>query len=459
MDMPVNFSSKQSLRMRRALLLSSIVLAAISLMWGLYFVMRGNWDIWPLNVVSITVALAAALMTLRGHIRAASITLFCAVYLILCVFCSFLDVPTPEAPRSNHNYFLVVGLFAWLVFKGDKPWLRHGMVLLALLGFVFFASTSWVPSTKYALGADVRVLGTWIHNIVVSGLLWTLLWVMQADLSERNVMEAELRKALPGNQLMLYYQPQTGNDGRIIGAEALLRWRHPVRGMVSPADFIPLAEQTGLILPIGHWVLGMACAQLVAWSKNPATAHLSLAINVSALQFKQPDFVSQVVSVLERSGANPHLLELELTESMLVNDVNDIIAKMNALKEKGLRLSLDDFGTGYSSLSYLKKLPLDQLKIDQSFVRDMLFDSNDVAIVRTVVELARGMGLHVIAEGVETQEQRQFLAELGCLSFQGYLLSRPVPNAEFEAVVLAHNAALKLPGPAVDKAVLTAKLA
>ena len=459
MDMPVNFSSKQSLRMRRALLLSSIVLATISLVWGLYFVMRGNWDIWPLNVVSITVALAAALMTLRGHIRAASITLFCAVYLILCVFCSFLDVPTPEAPRSNHNYFLVVGLFAWLVFKGDKPWLRHGMVLLALLGFVFFASTSWVPSTKYALGADVRVLGTWIHNIVVSGLLWTLLWVMQADLSERNVMEAELRKALPGNQLMLYYQPQTGNDGRIIGAEALLRWRHPVRGMVSPADFIPLAEQTGLILPIGHWVLGMACAQLVAWSKNPATAHLSLAINVSALQFKQPDFVSQVVSVLERSGANPHLLELELTESMLVNDVNDIIAKMNALKEKGLRLSLDDFGTGYSSLSYLKKLPLDQLKIDQSFVRDMLFDSNDVAIVRTVVELARGMGLHVIAEGVETQEQRQFLAELGCLSFQGYLLSRPVPNAEFETVVLAHNAALKLPGPAADKPVLTAKLA
>lgn len=459
MDMPVNFSSKQSLRMRRALLLSSIVLAAISLVWGLYFVMRGNWDIWPLNVVSITVALAAALMTLRGHIRAASITLFCAVYLILCVFCSFLDVPTPEAPRSNHNYFLVVGLFAWLVFKGDKPWLRHGMVLLALLGFVFFASTAWVPSTKYALGADVRVLGTWIHNIVVSGLLWTLLWVMQADLSERNVMEAELRKALPGNQLMLYYQPQTGNDGRIIGAEALLRWRHPVQGMVSPADFIPLAEQTGLILPIGHWVLGMACAQLVAWSKNPATAHLSLAINVSALQFKQPDFVSQVVSVLERSGANPHLLELELTESMLVNDVNDIIAKMNALKEKGLRLSLDDFGTGYSSLSYLKKLPLDQLKIDQSFVRDMLFDSNDVAIVRTVVELARGMGLHVIAEGVETQEQRQFLAELGCLSFQGYLLSRPVPNAEFETVVLAHNAALKLPGPAADKPVLTAKLA
>lgn len=458
MGMPVNSSSKQSLRMRRALLLSSVVLASVSLLWGLYFVMQGNWGIWPLNVVSITVAVAAAVLTLRGHIRAASIILFCAVYLILCVFCAFLDVPTPEAPRSNHNYFLVVGLFAWLVFKGDKPWLRHGMVLLALLGFIFFASTAWVPTRDYALGADVRVAGTWMHNILVSGLLWALLWVMQADLSERNAIEADLREALRGNQLMLYYQPQTGNDGKIVGAEALLRWRHPVKGMVSPADFIPLAEQTGLILPIGHWVLGMACAQLIAWSKNPAMAHLSLAINVSALQFKQPDFVSQVVSVLDRSGADPHLLELELTESMLVNDVNDIIAKMNALKEKGLRLSLDDFGTGYSSLSYLKKLPLDQLKIDQSFVRDMLFDSDDVTIVRTVVELARGMGLHVIAEGVETQEQRQFLAELGCLSFQGYLLSRPVPSVEFEAVVLAHNAALKSPDLATDKVALTENL-
>lgn len=454
MDMSANFISKQSLRMRRALLLSSLVLAIISVVWGVYFVARGNWDVWPLNVVSVAVAAATAALTLRGHIRAASITMFCAVYLILCVFCTFLDVPTPDAPRSNQNYFLVVALFAWLVFKGDKRWLRHGMVFMALLGFVFFASTSWVPTTAYALGPDVRVPGTWIHNILVTGLLWTLLWVMQADLSERNVMEADLRKAVTANQLMLYYQPQTGNDGRIVGAEALLRWQHPVKGMVSPADFIPLAEQTGLILPIGHWVLGMACAQLRSWAANPETAHLCLAINVSALQFKQPDFVSQLVSVLDRSGIDPTRLELELTESMLVNDVNDIISKMHAIKEKGVRLSLDDFGTGYSSLSYLKKLPLDQLKIDQSFVRDMLFDSNDVTIVRTVVELARGMGLHVIAEGVETQEQRQFLAALGCLSYQGYLLSRPVPNAEFEVVVRAHNAAARL----ADQGPLTAAL-
>jgi EAL domain-containing protein (putative c-di-GMP-specific phosphodiesterase class I) len=441
MDIAANFNMKQSLRMRRALLLSSVVLGGISLFWGVYFIAHDNWTIWPLNLFSSAVAAGTALLTLRGRIRAAAIVIFCSVFVILCVFCALLDVPTLEAPRSNHNYFLVIALFAWLVFKGDKPWLRHGMTLVALLAFIVFASSSWGLSTPYALGSDVRVVGTWVHNIIVTALLWTLLWVMQANLSERSVMESDLRKAIQGNQLVLYYQPQTGDDGRIAGAEALLRWQHPVKGLVPPAEFIPLAEQTGLIMPIGHWVLGTACAQLTAWAKNPATAHLSLAVNVSALQFKQPDYVSQVISVLDRSNIDPALLTLELTESMLVNDVNDIIAKMNALKAKGVRLSLDDFGTGYSSLSYLKKLPLDQLKIDQSFVRDMLSDSDDVAIVRTVVELARGMKLHVIAEGVETEGHRQFLADIGCHSFQGYLLSRPVPIADFEVVVLAHNAA------------------
>lgn len=456
MEISANLNSKQSLRMRRALLVSSLMLGSISLLWGLYFVTHGNWNMWHINLTSLVVAIVSALLTLRRHIRAASILMFCYVYVVLCIFCAFLDIPTLDAPRSNHNYFLVIALFAWLVFKGDKPWLRHGLTLAGLLGFIFFASTTWGMQT-YVLGPDVRVPGTWIHNIIATGLLWTLLWVMQANLSERSVMESDLRKAIPDNQLVLYYQPQTGDDGRIVGAEALLRWQHPLNGLVPPADFIPLAEQTGLIMPIGHWVLGAACAQLMAWEKNPATAHLSLAVNVSALQFKQPDYVNQVISVLDRSGIAPARLTLELTESMLVNDVNDIITKMNALKAKGVHLSLDDFGTGYSSLSYLKKLPLDELKIDQSFVRDMLTDTHDVSIVRTVVELARGMKLHVIAEGVETEDHRQFLADLGCHSFQGYLLSKPVPIADFEAVVVAHNNTVDAAAQAARNAVLAAK--
>ena len=449
-------NSKQSLRMRRALLLSSLALGVNSLLWGIYFVAQGDWDMWHINLTSLLIAVGTAWLTLRWQIRAASIIMFCFMYVVLGISCVFLDIPTLEAARSNHNYYLVMALIAWLVFKEDKPWLRHGMTVAGLLGFIVFASSTWgIPI--FALGPDVQVPGTWIDNIIVTGLLWALLWVMQANLSERSVMESDLRKAIPGNQLVLYYQPQTGDNGRIVGAEALLRWQHPLNGLLPPADFIPLAEQTELIMPVGHWVLGGACAQLMTWKKSPATAHLRLAVNVSALQFKQPDYVSQVISVLERSGIDPAFLTLELTESMLVNDVNDIIAKMNALKAKGVQLSLDDFGTGYSSLNYLKKLPLDEIKIDQSFVREMFTDKHGVNIVRTVVDLARGMKLHVVAEGVETEDHRQFLADLGCHSYQGYLLSRPVPIADFEALALAHNTVIDDAEEATRKAVLAAK--
>jgi EAL domain-containing protein (putative c-di-GMP-specific phosphodiesterase class I) len=230
-------------------------------------------------------------------------------------------------------------------------------------------------------------------------------------------------------------QPQVDTAGRAIGAEALLRWRHPRRGMVSPGDFIPLAERTGLMLPLGDWVLRSACLQLTAWRHRSSTAGLVLAVNVSAVQFTQPDFVARVLAALEASGADPTRLKLELTESMLAHDLADIVAKMSALKAHGIGLSLDDFGTGFSSLSYLRQLPLDQLKIDQSFVADMLRSSGAAAIAQTVITLGHSLGLDVIAEGVETDEQRQFLAGLGCDAYQGYLFSRPLPLAAFGAWV------------------------
>jgi EAL domain-containing protein (putative c-di-GMP-specific phosphodiesterase class I) len=215
--------------------------------------------------------------------------------------------------------------------------------------------------------------------------------------------------------------------------EALVRWQHPVRGLVPPAEFIPLAEQTGLILPLGQWVLETACIQLAAWASQPERAQLTVAVNVSALQFHQSDFVAQVLAVLKRTGANPQRLKLELTESLLVHDLEGIISKMSALQAQGVGFSLDDFGTGYSSLSYLKRLPLNQLKIDQGFVRDILHDANDAAIAKMVVALADTLGLSVIAEGVETEAQRDFLAAQGCHAYQGYLYSRPVPIDAFEA--------------------------
>ena len=258
---------------------------------------------------------------------------------------------------------------------------------------------------------------------------------MQALVTHHAALEADLREAVRQQQFTLYYQPQVVGDGRLTGAEALLRWQHPQRGLVSPAEFIPLSEETGLILPLGHWVLETACAQLVTWAAEPNTAHLFVAVNVSAKQLHQADFVDQVLAVLGRTGANPHRLKLELTESVLVSNVEDSIAKMAALKAHGVGFSLDDFGTGYSSLSYLKRLPLDQLKIDQSFVRDILIDPNDAAIAKMVLALADSLGLTVIAEGVEIEAQRDFLARLGCHGYQGYLSSRPMPLHEFEVFV------------------------
>jgi len=210
----------------------------------------------------------------------------------------------------------------------------------------------------------------------------------------------------------------------------LLRWRHPRRGLVPPTEFIPLAEENGLILPMGRWVLETACDQLVAWSGDPATRHLTVAVNISARQFRHPDFAREVLDILQRTGANPRRLKLELTESLLLDDLEDVIAKMSQVKIHGVGFALDDFGTGYSSLSYLKRLPLDQLKIDQSFVRDVLNDPNDATIARTIITLARSLDLAVIAEGVETRAQRDFLAGEGCHAFQGYLFGRPEPVLE-----------------------------
>ena len=261
---------------------------------------------------------------------------------------------------------------------------------------------------------------------------------MQAVVSARATLELDMRVGLAQGQFELYYQPQI-DHGRIIGAEALLRWRHPRDGFISPAHFIPLAEETGLILPLGEWVLQAACRRLAAWAQQPDLATLSLAVNVSPRQFHQTGFVAQVLAALAGAGADGHQLKLEMTEGLLLQDVEDTIDKMGQLRGYGVGFSLDDFGTGYSSLSYLKRLPLDQLKIDQSFVRDVLTDPNDAAIARTVVALGTSLGLRVIAEGVETEAQREFLERHHCHAWQGYLFSPPVAVAEFEALVRRTN--------------------
>jgi len=259
---------------------------------------------------------------------------------------------------------------------------------------------------------------------------------MQKAIETRAALESDLHTALDMGQFRLYYQVQVNANDRAQGAEVLLRWLHPVRGLVSPAQFIPLAEETGLILPIGAWVLETACAQIKRWEGQPLFRNLSLAVNVSAKQFRQTDFVAQVKDAITRHDINPMSLKLELTESLVLDNVDDTITKMRALKDVGVSFAMDDFGTGYSSLSYLKRLPLSQLKIDQSFVRDLATDHGDMVMVMTIVDLGMNFELDVIAEGVETEAQFKLLHRYGCTSFQGYLFSKPVPIEDFEALIV-----------------------
>ena len=256
---------------------------------------------------------------------------------------------------------------------------------------------------------------------------------MQARLEQRVVLDAELREAIETEQLRLYYQVQVDDENHVRGLEALVRWEHPGKGLISPALFIPHAEESGLILPIGAWVLHKACRQLALWAEHPHRSLLSIAVNVSARQFRQSDFVDQVRNTLRETGAPPKRLKLELTESAVLEDVEATIARMLELRAVGVGFSMDDFGTGYSSLQYLKRLPLNQLKIDQSFVRDIFTDNEDAVIVQTIIAMGHALGLHVIAEGVETVDQRRVLLEHGCRAYQGYLFGRPLPLAELEA--------------------------
>ena len=269
---------------------------------------------------------------------------------------------------------------------------------------------------------------------------------MQAVVTANATLNSELRQSLRTNDFLLYYQPQVGLDGRIAGVEALMRWQHTERGLVYPNDFIAQAEESGLILQLGKWALETACAQLASWAPRAETQHLTIAVNVSVRQFRHPEFVELVMMTIKDAGINANRLKLELTESLLATGIDITIAKMGMLKEAGVTLSIDDFGIGYSALSYLKHMPLDQLKVDRIFVKDILTDPNDAAIARTIVGLAQSLGLGVVAEGVETEAQRELLARFGCECFQGHLFCPALPIDALEIFMHQRNLALESAG-------------
>ncbi len=392
-----------------------------------------------MDVAIVCSGVAVFALTLRDRARSANLILFSALILIVVASTLLLDPPTLMAPRATHLYLLPVAVGALMAFRDETSWLRYGMCLLCLLLFVALAASNWRPTDLYALPDDVRIVGSWVQGVSAMALFFLLLHILQSDTAERSELDRDLRAAVRERQFVLYYQPQLNDANRVIGAELLIRWQHPQRGLLAPGEFIDHAENTGLIIAIGQWVLEQTAARLRQWKDDPLFGDLGLAVNISQKQFSQSSFVAEILGLIEHHGIDARRLELELTETLIVHDMEDLTRKMTALVEHGVRFSLDDFGTGFSSLSHLKRLPLSKLKIDRSFICDVLTDANSETIVRTVIALGQSMGMTVIAEGVETEAQHRFLADNGCTQFQGYLLGRPMPLVDFSTFVQRHN--------------------
>ena len=443
--------------LRRVALLLTVcgwLTAIMTLGWTLGLLKMVSWQAALIPAPGVLAGLLAVWFAGRGRPYLGGAIQCGALYVVVCLTSLFLDQTTDQMPRTTHLFLVPLATGMYMGLRGSPTVWRHSVVAFIFLTFAVLACTSLGSQPGHNLPDELRIVGGKINTAAAVVAMYLAMYIMQADVEARNAYEADLREAVRTGQLALHYQPQVDQDGKVLGAEALLRWPHPRRGMISPGEFIPLAEKTGLILPMGEWVIDTACAHLAELANHPNTAHLTLSVNVSVQQIRQPDFVVQAMAAIERHGVDPRRLKMELTESVFAHDMDDLINKMKVLKQYGVSFSLDDFGTGYSSLSYLKRLPLDQLKIDQAFVRDLLTQPRDLAIAKTIVDLGTTLNMAVIAEGVETREQRQILESMGCRQFQGYLFGKPMPMAALLELINPKQAATSgtTPQQRVDEA-------
>jgi len=427
-------------RRRRAfylLLATGLIMLSLGLGWGAFFLWRGAWTVALVELAMAALGLGVIVMARLHRPRAASWVAFIGLSVLLCFFSAFLDVSTQAVPRTSHLFLLVLALCAHHVFRDEKPWLRYGLVVVLLLVFAVFAATPVRAPYAFAIADDVRRIGIWVNLGTIVASLLIVLRLAETDVAEHRTLHRALRDALSQRRFVLLYQPQVDVQGRVVGAEALLRWQDERRGLIRPADFMQAAEDTGFILPLGQWVLQEACRQLSAWQSEPTLRHLRLSVNISALQLQQPDFVQQVGDTIRHSGVEAEGLTLELTESVLLHDMDDAIGKMRALHAMGVRLSLDDFGAGYSSLSYLRELPFAEMKIDRAFTHGIVRDAHAATITRNLLQMGHDLGIDVIAEGVEQDDQFTLLREQGSRLFQGYLFGRPMEVGTFNQRLLA----------------------
>jgi len=424
-------NNQYSTRMVVAYRYGSLAIAAIGLGWAVVFSAIGWWGVVAMDIVITVSGLSIYLLIRRGHLAFGLLAGQAVLMVIAIAMGLMLDVPNAEAPRVVHIYLLVVAALGYLNYQREKSRAQLILIGLCLLAFVVLASAPLASPFVVTMPDAVRSAGTWANTILATALLAGCIYAMQAEFIRKDRFSRDLMAALWNEEFQLVYQPQGNLSHATIGAEALLRWNSPQRGPVSPAEFIPQAEKAGLMVAIGGWVLKQGCNTLTEWSRNPDFRHLTLSINVSASQLLHEDFEEFVRDILVASHADPERLILELTESVLVTETELAIAKLDGLHDLGITIALDDFGTGYSSLSYLRRLPIQQIKIDRGFVQDVASPSPSATLVRNVVRLGRDLGHTVLAEGVETEEQHVLLAQAGCVQFQGYLYGKPMALADF----------------------------
>ena len=418
-------------RVRANLIGSGIITILIGMGWGTAFILFDRPILAAMHSILIVFGLSLIWLAYHGRLKVASVLAGHFLPLFIAVSCLFDNVPD-GVYHATQVHFLPVALGGYFVYRSGSIYMKYVIPALCLAGFAVFSNMSiGIHDPALVIPESVAAIAAWTNTITAAVELAFIVLIMNADLSVRRMMDVEMRKAIANGDFELHYQPQFNDAGAVVGAEALIRWPHPKMGNIPPVNFIPLAEETGLIVPIGNWVLRAACAQLAEWEAQPETRHLTMSVNVSASQFRQPDFVQSVSEIVRLSGVAPSKLKLELTESMFIDNVESTTAKMNALKAIGIVWSLDDFGTGYSSLSVLHRFPLGQIKIDKAFVRDMLTNKSNMVVTEAIITLAEKLGLQVLAEGVETPEQLNRLREAGCLLYQGFLFSPPVDITAF----------------------------
>jgi len=432
LKLPLAPTSQYSKRMVVAFRYGSLMFAGVGLIWGMVFAAIGWWGVVAMDLAIIAAGLSIYLLIQGGHLAFGILAGQAALIVIAIMMGLVLDVPTADAPRVSHLYLLVIAALGYLNYQREKSRTQLALIGLCLMAFIVLASAPLASSFVVTMPDAVRGAGTWANTILATTMLAACIHAMQAEFIRKDKFSRDLMAALLKDEFQLVFQPQVSPDRTTIGAEALLRWHSARRGSVSPVEFIPQAEKLGLMVAIGGWVLEEGCRTLAEWGKKPRFRHLTLSINVSASQLMHEDFEELVHDTLVKTGANPKRLILELTESVLVTEMDLVIAKLNALRHLGITISLDDFGTGYSSLSYLRRLPIQQIKIDRSFVQDSVNSEHSASLVKNVVHIGRDLGYDVLAEGVETEEQHALMAQVGSVQFQGYLYGKPMALADFE---------------------------